>query len=174
MRRTRFDDWPCPIARATDLIGDWWTPLVMREFFYGKRRFDEIAEALQVPRAVLSARLQRLQSEGMITRVAYQERPVRYEYRLTEKGHAFGDVLLAISTSGNSPNVIEAIKVAHEREMHVVALTGKGGGPMAALLGPDDVHVCVPAERTARIQEVHLLALHCLCDGIDCLLLGVE
>ncbi|MCB1939858.1 MAG: phosphoheptose isomerase, partial [Rhodocyclaceae bacterium] len=67
-----------------------------------------------------------------------------------------------------------AIKVAHEREMHVVALTGKGGGPMAALLGPDDVHVCVPAERTARIQEVHLLALHCLCDGIDCLLLGVE
>lgn len=85
-----------------------------------------------------------------------------------------GDVLLAISTSGNSPNVIDAIKAAHAREMHVVALTGKGGGAMAALLGPDDVHVCVPAERTARIQEVHLLALHCLCDGIDCLLLGVE
>ena len=96
MRRTRFDDWPCPIARATDLIGDWWTPLVMREFFYGKRRFDEIAASLQVPRAVLSARLQRLQDEGMITRVAYQEHPVRYEYRLTEKGHAFGDVLLAM------------------------------------------------------------------------------
>lgn len=85
-----------------------------------------------------------------------------------------GDVLLAISTSGNSPNVIEAIHVAHEREMLVVALTGKGGGAMGELLGPDDVHLCVPSERTARIQEVHLLALHCLCDGIDCLLLGVE
>jgi len=83
VRRTRFDDWPCPIARATDLIGDWWTPLVMREFFYGRRRFDEIAESLQVPRAVLTARLGRLVEEGMLTRVAYQERPVRYEYRPT-------------------------------------------------------------------------------------------
>ncbi|KAA3653607.1 phosphoheptose isomerase [Denitromonas sp.] len=85
-----------------------------------------------------------------------------------------GDVLLAISTSGNSPNVIEAMKIAHEREMTVIALTGKSGGRMAELLGPEDVHLCVPAERTARIQEVHLLILHCLCDGIDCLLLGVE
>ena len=85
-----------------------------------------------------------------------------------------GDVLLAISTSGNSPNVIEAIKVAHEREMAVVALTGRGGGQMTELLGANDVHLCVPHERTARIQEVHLLCLHCLCDGIDCLLLGVE
>ena len=85
-----------------------------------------------------------------------------------------GDVLLAISTSGNSPNVIEAVHAAHEREMRVVALTGKGGGEIGALLGPDDVHLCVPADRTARIQEVHLLTLHCLCDGIDCLLLGVE
>lgn len=85
-----------------------------------------------------------------------------------------GDVLLAISTSGNSPNVIDAIHAAHEREMSVVALTGKGGGQMGDLLGPNDVHLCVPADRTARIQEVHLLTLHCLCDGIDCLLLGVE
>ena len=85
-----------------------------------------------------------------------------------------GDVLLAISTSGNSPNVIDAIHAAHEREMHVVALTGKGGGAIGELLGPEDVHLCVPADRTARIQEVHLLTLHCLCDGIDCLLLGVE
>src|SRR5690606_30900192 len=80
-----------------------------------------------------------------------------------------GDVLLAISTSGNSPNVIDAIEAAHEREVRVVALTGKGGGKMADLLGPDDIHICVPSDRTARIQEVHLLVLHCLCDGIDCL-----
>jgi D-sedoheptulose 7-phosphate isomerase len=85
-----------------------------------------------------------------------------------------GDVLLAISTSGNSPNVIAAIHAAHEREVRVIALTGKGGGKITELLAPNDVHLCVPTDRTARIQEIHLLILHCLCDGIDCLLLGVE
>ena len=84
------------------------------------------------------------------------------------------DILLAISTSGNSRNVIEAVRAAHERQMHVVALTGKSGGLMAEILGSDDIHVCVPANNTARIQEVHLLTLHCLCDAIDCLLMGVE
>ena len=88
-------------------------------------------------------------------------------------GHA-GDVLLAISTSGNSGNVIEAIRAAHEAEMRVVALTGRGGGQIGDMLGDDDIHLCVPAERTARIQETHLVAIHCLCDGIDALLLGVE
>jgi len=83
-----------------------------------------------------------------------------------------GDVLLAISTSGNSPNVIEAMTKAHELGVHVVALTGKGGGRMAGALHPGDVHLCVTADRTARIQEVHLLVLHCLCDGIDTLLFG--
>ncbi len=88
-------------------------------------------------------------------------------------GHA-GDVLLAISTSGNSGNVIEAIRAAHEADMRVVALTGRGGGQIGEMLGDDDIHLCVPAERTARIQETHLVAIHCLCDGIDALLLGVE
>jgi D-sedoheptulose 7-phosphate isomerase len=83
-----------------------------------------------------------------------------------------GDVLLAISTSGNSPNVLEAIKIAHARGICVVALTGKGGGTIAKQLLSDDIHLCVPADRTARIQEVHLLTLHCLCDGIDALILG--
>jgi len=86
-----------------------------------------------------------------------------------------GDVLLAISTSGNSANVMAAIHAAHERDVKVVALTGRDGGKMAALLGAGDVHLCVPeyaTTRTARIQEVHLLVLHCLCDGIDHLLLG--
>lgn len=78
-----------------------------------------------------------------------------------------GDVLLAISTSGNSPNVIEAIHAAHQRGVHVVALTGKNGGKIAGLLKENDVHLCVPSDRTARIQEVHLVTLHCLCDGID-------
>lgn len=84
------------------------------------------------------------------------------------------DMLLAISTSGNSGNVIAAIEAAHEREMRVVALTGRGGGRIAELLNEQDIHICVPADRTARIQEVHLLILHCLCDGIDCMLLGNE
>jgi D-sedoheptulose 7-phosphate isomerase len=84
-----------------------------------------------------------------------------------------GDVLLAISTQGNSANVLEAIEAAHEREMSVVALTGgKGGGKVASLLYETDVHICVPHERTARVQEVHLLTLHCLCDGVDAMLLG--
>lgn len=83
-----------------------------------------------------------------------------------------GDVLLAISTSGNSPNVLEAIKVAHARGIRIVALTGKGGGTIGKQLKSDDIHLCVPADRTARIQEVHLLTLHCLCDGIDALILG--
>jgi D-sedoheptulose 7-phosphate isomerase len=88
-------------------------------------------------------------------------------------GHA-GDVLLAISTSGNSGNVIEAIRSAHEAAMVVVALTGRGGGQIGEMLNDDDIHLCVPADRTARIQETHLLVIHCLCDGIDALLLGVE
>ncbi|MCK9201395.1 MAG: phosphoheptose isomerase [Gallionella sp.] len=82
------------------------------------------------------------------------------------------DSLLAISTSGSSPNVVAAIHAAHERNMRVVALTGRDGGAMAAALRPDDVLICVNAQSTARIQEVHLLSLHCLCDVIDYLLLG--
>jgi len=85
-----------------------------------------------------------------------------------------GDVLLAISTSGNSENVIEAIKEAHLNDLRVVALTGKGGGKIASLMRPSDIHIDVPAVRTPRIQEVHLLVIHCLCDGIDRLLLGDE
>ncbi|HMV04311.1 MAG TPA: phosphoheptose isomerase [Accumulibacter sp.] len=85
-----------------------------------------------------------------------------------------GDVLVAISTSGNSPNVLEAISAAHENQMPVIALTGKGGGAIGEMLYESDIHICVPASRTARIQETHLLTIHCLCDGIDCLLMGVE
>ena len=83
-----------------------------------------------------------------------------------------GDVLLAISTSGNSANVMAAVEAAHEREMTVVAFTGRGGGKMNQLLRETDVHICVPHERTARIQEVHLLCIHCICDGVDIQLLG--
>lgn len=85
-----------------------------------------------------------------------------------------GDILLAISTSGNSPNVLEAIKTAHQRGMKVVALTGKNGGKMRELLRESDIEICVPSDVTARIQEVHLLVIHCLCDLIDTHLFGGE
>jgi D-sedoheptulose 7-phosphate isomerase len=85
-----------------------------------------------------------------------------------------GDVLLGISTSGNSKNVARAIAAAHERDMRVVALTGRGGGEIGKLLAAEDVNICVPHSQTARIQEVHLLSLHCLCDGMDSMLLGAD
>lgn len=82
------------------------------------------------------------------------------------------DVLLAISTSGNSENLCRAVDAAHERGMVVVALTGRDGGRMADQFADNDVEIRVPAERTARIQEVHIVVIHCLCDLIDTLLLG--
>ncbi len=83
-----------------------------------------------------------------------------------------GDILLAISTSGNSDNVNRAIESAHDREMQVIALSGKQGGDMATLLTANDIEIRVPSESTARIQEVHLLAIHCICDLVDHQLLG--
>ena len=85
-----------------------------------------------------------------------------------------GDVLLAMSTSGNSANVLAAIAAAHAKEMTVIALTGNTGGRTRDALTETDVHICVPHERTARIQEVHLLVLHCLCDAVDLQLLGEQ
>jgi len=83
-----------------------------------------------------------------------------------------GDVLLAISTSGNSPNVLAAMRAARELGLRMVALNGNSGGKMAGLMDDDDIQICVPHTRTMRIQEVHQLALHCLCDGIDMQLFG--
>jgi DNA-binding HxlR family transcriptional regulator len=96
MRRTRFDRAPCPIARTTDLVGDWWTPVLLRNAFFGQRRFDDFQRALGVPRAILARRLDRLVAEGLMAKVPYQERPLRHEYRLTDKGRAFFDVLAAM------------------------------------------------------------------------------
>jgi D-sedoheptulose 7-phosphate isomerase len=85
-----------------------------------------------------------------------------------------GDILLAISTSGNSANVLAAVEAALEREMRIVALTGKDGGKLAQMLTDADVHINVPHTRTARIQEVHLVAIHSICDGLDVALFGEE
>jgi D-sedoheptulose 7-phosphate isomerase len=98
-----------------------------------------------------------------------------YEEIFSKQVRALGkpqDVLLGISTSGNSENIIRAVSAAHERGMKVVALTGRDGGRMAGMFSPDDIEIRVPATRTARIQEVHLVVIHCLCDLIDTALLG--
>lgn len=96
MRRTRFRDDACPIARAVDLIGDWWTPIVMREAFAGTKRFDDFQKALSLSRGVLAQRLGRLVEEGLLERRLYEERPPRYEYVLTQKGREFYPVLAAM------------------------------------------------------------------------------
>jgi D-sedoheptulose 7-phosphate isomerase len=82
-----------------------------------------------------------------------------------------GDILIGISTSGNSKNVVRAIEAAKKMGIQIIALTGNGGGKIASLLGADDIHLCAPSTRTARIQETHLVLLHALCDGVDHLLL---
>ena len=96
---------------------------------------------------------------------------VVFSKQVTALGNA-GDVLLAISTSGNSDNVNVAIDAAHEREMSVIALSGKSGGSMAERLALNDIEIRVPSESTARIQEVHLLIIHCICDLVDHQLMG--
>ncbi len=82
-----------------------------------------------------------------------------------------GDILIGISTSGNSKNVVKAIEAAKKMGIKIIALTGNGGGKIASLLDPDDIHLCAPSTRTARIQETHLVLLHAICDGVDHLLL---
>ena len=82
-----------------------------------------------------------------------------------------GDILIGISTSGNSKNVVKAIEAAKKLGIKIIALTGNGGGKITSLLDADDIHLCAPSTRTARIQETHLVLLHALCDGVDHLLL---
>ena len=95
-----------------------------------------------------------------------------YAKQIRALGHA-GDVLLVIASGGDELNLLEAIAEAHEREMFVIALTGSGG-KLGEALAETDIQICVPSQRAARIHEVHLLAIHCLCDGIDAMLLGED
>jgi D-sedoheptulose 7-phosphate isomerase len=85
-----------------------------------------------------------------------------------------GDVLLAISTSGNSANILRAVMAAHQRQMRCVVLSGNTGGDLVGILEDDDVFLSIPAKSTARIQEIHIIVIHCLCDLIDTQLLGPE
>jgi DNA-binding HxlR family transcriptional regulator len=102
VKRTPFASWPCSIARAMDLLGDWWTPLVLREAYYGTKRFDDFERVLGIGRNVLTQRLNRLVDEGVLRREPYQERPRRYEYLLTDMGRDFFPVLAAINRWGET------------------------------------------------------------------------
>ncbi len=101
MRRTRFDRADCPVARTTDLLGDWWTPIVLRELLLGQHRFNTIQERIGISRAILSERLKRLESEGVIERVQYEWSPPRHEYHLTDKGRALWEVIVAMWRFGD-------------------------------------------------------------------------
>jgi DNA-binding HxlR family transcriptional regulator len=128
MKRTAFADWPCSLARSVDLLGDWWTPLVLREAFYGVRRFDDFQRRLGIGRNILTQRLNRLVAEGMFERQPYQDRPLRHEYVLTEKGRDFFPVVAAIVRWGDRwlagdegpPLVLHHTACDHDTQAEVV------------------------------------------------------
>lgn len=100
MQRTSFEQWDCPIARTLDIVGEWWTPLVVRDLAIGISRFDSLQSNLGVSRKVLTQRLAKLREHGIVERRPYQHNPVRYDYRLTEKGDELAIVLLAMQSWG--------------------------------------------------------------------------
>ncbi|WP_227980507.1 winged helix-turn-helix transcriptional regulator [Nocardia spumae] len=117
MKRTTFATWPCSVARTVDLIGDWWTPLVLREAYYGTTRFDDFERTLGLSRNVLTQRLNRLVEEDMLSKAPYQDRPVRHEYLLTDKGRDFFPVLAAMMAWGDrwlAPEAGPPVVVHHD------------------------------------------------------------
>ncbi|RRO18857.1 transcriptional regulator [Saccharopolyspora rhizosphaerae] len=128
MRRTSLAHWPCSIARALDLLGDQWTPLVLREAFYGVRRFDDFQDSLGIARNTLTERLRRLVDEGLFDKRRYQDEPPRYDYVLTEKGRDFYGVLAAMARWGDRwlagtegvPVVLHHDRCGHDTHAEVV------------------------------------------------------
>ena len=117
MKRTSFANWPCSIARTVDLIGDGWTPMVLREAFYGTTRFDEFERVLGIGRNILSQRLGRLVDEGLLERQAYQQNPPRHDYVLTDKGRELFPVLAAMIAWGDrwlAPTAGPPVLLRHE------------------------------------------------------------
>lgn len=155
MRRTSFADWPCSIARTMDLLGDWWTPLVLREAFYGIKRFDTFQQELGIARNTLTDRLRRLVDEGLMEKRAYQSEPVRYDYVLTEKGRDFFGVLAVMNSWGNrwlsgdegAPVVFEHDRCGHEATAEVVC--GHCKEPMSVA----DTHARLGPGYPARLAE---------------------
>ncbi len=155
MRRTRFDDAPCPIARTTDLIGDWWTPIVLREAFLGRRRFGDFQKALSLSRDVLTRRLNRLVKEGLLEKRLYEAHPPRYEYLLTEKGRDFFPVLAAMWRFGSdwlweagSAPPVEMRDRASQRPLRPVVVDEASGEPID--VREVRIALTTPARKTRR------------------------
>jgi DNA-binding HxlR family transcriptional regulator len=136
VKRTAFANWPCSLARSVDLLGDWWTPLVLREAYYGVRRFDDFQRSLGIGRNILTQRLNRLVDEGMLHRRPYHDRPVRHEYVLTEKGRDFFPVVAAIVRWGDrwlagddGPPVV-LHHTACDHDMHAEVVCSHCGDPL--------------------------------------------
>ncbi|MFE5790405.1 winged helix-turn-helix transcriptional regulator [Rhodococcus erythropolis] len=136
MRRTSFGRWPCSIARTMDLVGDAWTPLILREVFYGTTRFDDFQRTLGIARNTLADRLHRLLEEDMLTKIRYQEKPERFDYELTGKGRDFFPVLAAMNTWGDKWTTDSAgapIVLHHEtcnRDTHALVVCAECGEPL--------------------------------------------
>jgi DNA-binding HxlR family transcriptional regulator len=123
MKRTSLDNYPCSIARALNVVGEWWSPLIIRDVAYGVRRFGELQEDLGISANVLSDRLEALVADGMLERIVYQRRPLRSEYRLTEKGADLIPALLALMQWGDRwtwPGDGGPVSVVHEDCAHAV------------------------------------------------------
>jgi DNA-binding HxlR family transcriptional regulator len=145
--RTPTDDWPCTIARSVDLLGEGWTLLVMRQACAGTRRFEAFQRELRIGRNILTLRLNRLVEEGLLARDEYQDRPVRHEYRLTEKGRDVYPILAAMAAFGDkwltgpegTPLVLRHTTCDHD--MHAVVTCSECGEPLdvrqvTARMGP--------------------------------------
>jgi len=137
VKRTPFADWPCSLARTVDIVGDWWTPLVLRECYLGTRRFDDFQRNLGIGRNILTQRLGRLVDEQMLARRPYQEHPPRHEYVLTDKGRDFFPVVAAIMRWGDRwlddgdgpPLVLHHAGCDHD--MHAEVVCSACGEPLA-------------------------------------------
>lgn len=138
MKRTSLANWPCSIARTMDLIGDWWTPLVLREAFAGVQRFDDFQLSLGLARNTLDARLKRLVEAGLLDRVPYQQNPARYDYVLTERGRDFYPVLSAIMAWGDKWLAEESgppVNTRHDtcgHQTHAVVVCDHCGEPLTS------------------------------------------
>jgi DNA-binding HxlR family transcriptional regulator len=138
MRRTRFDNDPCPIARTTDLLGDWWTPLVLRELLLGCRRFGDLHGRLGINRSLLTERLRRLEADGLVVRHRYSDHPPRDEYEPTEKGRALWEVLAAMWSYGrewlfDEPVDIDLVDRSTNRPIRPVVIDATTGRPLDPL-----------------------------------------
>lgn len=140
MKWNALEEEPCPIARSLAVLGDRWTLLIIRDAFFGVRRFEGFQASLRISRTSLSERLQTLVEAGVLERRAYSERPLRHEYRLTARGRALHDVMLMLSQWGNSLADAPITETIHTTRGHVlrpVAVCAECGEPVR----PRDVTV---------------------------------